>query len=89
MRLSEEGVARLLKKGKEQIKKELFEHTKELWIQRGLIKPVKKSSFWGNLCCIGFMILFFCFMVFSKLNEETLSIFGMSSAAQFVVSLWN
>jgi len=85
MGIDREGAERMKAMGAEKIKEQFYKHTRAIWEQEGKILPPKKqSSFWGNICCWIFMIIFFVFLIFSKMNEETLSLFGMNSTDKFV-----
>ena len=78
MQLDKEGVEKMKKLGREGIEKKFRVHLRELWEKTGQLK--KKESRLGNWCCILFMVLFFAFMVLSKMNEETLSLLGMNTS---------
>lgn len=85
MKLDAEGVARMKKMGRKGLEKKLYEHYREIWEKEGRIaKREEGSSFKSNLCCILFMVFFLFFLVFSKLNEETISMFGMRSDKEIV-----
>ena len=77
MGIDKAGVDKLIQEGKESLRNKFYQHTKSAWEKQGKL-PQKKSR-WGNICCIIFMVLFFVSMIASKLNEETLSLFGMNS----------
>lgn len=55
---------------------------KEEQLQKELEKKKNqnKSSFLGNVCCIGFLALFLIFLVYSKLNEELWKIYHSRSS---------
>lgn len=90
MGLDKVGVKNMKKMGKEEIRKKFLDHT----IQRMNNEisnpeddaekyPEKKKS--SNLCFFLFMFAFLAFLVASKMNEETLSLFGMNSKKDQVV----
>lgn len=76
MKIDREGVENLIKLGKAGVEKKFRSHLRELWEKTGKIE--KKTSKWGNWCCVVFMVMFFGLMVFSKMNEETLRLLGMT-----------
>lgn len=85
MKIDQEGVENLKSLGKEGIEKKFRSHLREQWEKTGQI--AKKSSTFGNWCCVLFMILFFALMVFSKMNEETLRLLGMTGSETTEVNL--
>ncbi len=78
MKIDKAGVEQLKKLGREGIEKKYRSHLREQWEKKGKIKKKVDSS--SNWCCILFMVLFFAFMVFSKMNEETLSLLGITDS---------
>ena len=80
MGLDKDAVENLKKLGKEEIEKRFIKNLREQWEKSGKIK--KKENKLGNWCCILFMVLFFGFMVASKMNEETLSLLGMNTSVK-------
>lgn len=85
MGIDSQGAERMKKQGRDNLKKKFYETTRERWEKEGILKKRSSGSFWGNICCIFFMFLFFFFMIFSKVNEEAISLLGINSRSNFTV----
>lgn len=81
-----EGAKKIIEKGKDARKKEFYEHMRLDWEKKGLIERQSKDSLLEKVCCIGFMLLFFVLMVFSKLNQESVRLLGFDSNHNFTVA---
>lgn len=92
MGIDKEGVKNMKKMGKEEIRKKFMKHTvermeevrKRAQAEEGKTEEEdkKKSTNW---CFFLFMFGFLAFLIASKMNEETLSLFGMNTKQDQVV----
>lgn len=87
MGLDNKGVETMKNLGKEGIRKKFLDHQRQVWTKMGKLKE-KEASRFSNVCCILLMVLFFGIVIASKLNEETLSLFGMTQNSEMVVSIY-
>lgn len=83
---TKEKANKFIEAGKEARKKEFYEHMRLDWEKKGLIERQNKDSLLEKVCCIGFMLLFFALMVYSKLNQESVRLLGFDANHNFTVA---